>query len=224
MGLPRLFISYEPVVGLDRLMALEFGRVDDGQGPHRWREVGHGFGYLLDRPGGREVGFDVLDVSTFDPEQSGVAEIWDGPRFDAPQVGLADATAGEIVVATRATYGDELSLNRRYFHAAMDASGTEALKLWRHCLECGDQMAHFSLGYTLFELGRFPEAYRHLRYYVGIAPDASWNWCWLGKAAEAIGELEEARRAYERAIELEEAGGQETDAWELLKALERRAA
>ncbi len=31
-------------------------------------------------------------------------------------------------------------------------------------------MAHFALGYTLYELGRYHEAYRHLRYYAQIAP------------------------------------------------------
>ena len=31
-------------------------------------------------------------------------------------------------------------------------------------------MAHFGLGYTLYDLGRFQEAYRHLRHYTEIAP------------------------------------------------------
>src|SRR4051794_27232828 len=47
-------------------------------------------------------------------------------------------------------------------------------------------MAHFALGYTLYELGRFKEAYRHLRYYTEISPQGAWNWCWLGKAAQAV--------------------------------------
>ena len=41
-----------------------------------------------------------------------------------------------------------------------------------------------------------------------------------GKAAAAIGELEEAQAAYGRAIELETDSGEETDAPELLAALE----
>lgn len=81
-------------------------------------------------------------------------------------------------------------------------------------------MAHFGLGYTLLELGRDREAYRHLRYYAEIAPAHPWNHCWFGKAAAAIGEVEEARSAYLRAIELTEAGGDETDAPELLAELE----
>ena len=84
-------------------------------------------------------------------------------------------------------------------------------------------MAHFGLGYTLYDLGRPQEAYRHLRHYTEIAPCGSWNWCWLGKAAEALGETSEARTAYERALELEDEGGEETDAAELLGRLADRA-
>ncbi len=81
-------------------------------------------------------------------------------------------------------------------------------------------MAHFGLGYTLYELERFPEAYRHLRHYTEIAPCGSWNWCWLGKAAEAIGETAEARTAYECALELECNGDQVSNARELLEQLD----
>lgn len=82
-------------------------------------------------------------------------------------------------------------------------------------------MAHFGLGYTLFDLGRYPEAYRHLRHYTEIAPAGSWNWRWLGQAAEKVGELDEARAAYTRALELEQelGEGHETDAAEFLEAM-----
>ena len=80
-------------------------------------------------------------------------------------------------------------------------------------------MAHFAIGYTLYELERFHEAYAHLRHYVDLAPHSSWNWCWLGKAAAAIGETSEAEEAYQRALEITARGGQKTDAGELLEAL-----
>lgn len=54
--------------------------------------------------------------------------------------------------------------------------------------------------------------HRHLRHYTEIAPHGSWNWCWFGKAAEAVGELHEARAAYQVALDLELHGDQETDA------------
>lgn len=97
----------------------------------------------------------------------------------------------------------------------------EALHLWLSCLEAGDSMAHFALGYTLYELERHHEAYRHLRYYTHIARAEPWNWCWFGKAATAVGELGEARFAYEHAIELS-ADADETYAPELLRELGQR--
>jgi tetratricopeptide (TPR) repeat protein len=214
---PRLFINH--AAEYDWLIALEFGRVDDGQPSENWTEVSEQFAFLGERPGGRVLGFKVLGVSEFDVDDPEVAEIWSGPRFDVPLLGLTDACAGEIIVAARAHFGDEPSINRVYFNAAARESGQDALNLWRVCLESGDSMAHFALGYTLLELGRQHEAYRHLRHYVEIAPAGSWNWCWFGRAAEAIGELAEARGAYERAIQLEEANGEETDAAERLAEL-----
>lgn len=145
--------------------------------------------------------------------------MWSGPRFHVPQLGLGAATVGEIVLAARALFGEEPTINRVYFSAAVNADGEDALSYWLSCLEAGDCMAHFALGYTLYDLGRFREAYRHLRYYAELAPAGSWNWCWYGKAAQAIGEIEEARTAYQRALELEPSD-QETDAAELLAELD----
>ncbi len=215
---PRLYLSH--AAELDWLAALEFGRVDDGQPSANWVEVSDQVGFLHDGgPGGRAVGFKVLRFSELDPDAPEHDRIWSGPRFDVPLVGLTGAVAGEVIVAARAFFGDEPSINRLYFNAAAGRSGEDALALWRACLEAGDSMAHFGLGYTLYELGRPHEAYRHLRHYVEIAPAGSWNWCWFGRAAQAIGELEEARAAYERAIELEGASGDETDAADLLAGL-----
>jgi tetratricopeptide (TPR) repeat protein len=219
---PRLYLNHLP--DLDWLIALEFGRVDNGQSAEDWSEVGDDFAYLHDGPGGSVLGFKVLDFSEFDPHAPEVEPIWWNPRFDAPAVGLSDATAGEIVVATRALHGDGPSINRVFFNLGTRSSGTEALGHWLACLQSGDSMAHFALGYTLYELGRFHEAYRHLRHYTEIAPHGSWNWCWFGKAAEAINELEEAHAAYERALDLEEESGEPTDAGDLLERLERRGA
>jgi tetratricopeptide (TPR) repeat protein len=180
--------------------------------------VSERLGFLHERPAGRALGFKVLGFSEFDPEDPAVEEAWSRPRFDVPLLGLEDAVAGEVVVAARAFFGDEPSINRAYFNAAAGETGEDALGLWRACLQAGDSMAHFGLGYTLLELGRHQEAYRHLRHYVEIAPAGSWNWCWFGRAAQAIGELGEARAAYERALELEEES-EKTDAAALLAVL-----
>src|SRR4051794_17669242 len=215
---PRLYINH--LANYDWLVALEFGRVDDAQPPDNWRKVSEQFGYLHDGPDGRVLGFKVIDFSEFDAAASEVEEIWSEPLFDVPLLGLSAVPAGEVILATRALLGDEPTINRVYFSEAVGTEDPEeALPLWLSCLESGDSMAHFALGYTLFELERFPEAYRHLRHYTEIAPHGSWNWCWFGKAAEAVGEKDEAARAYERALELEADGDEQTEATARLKAL-----
>lgn len=162
MADPRLYLNH--VADLDWLIALEYGRVDDGQPPENWRGVSEAFGFLHDGPHGPVVGFKILSFSGFDADDDEVSEIWAAPRFDAPVLGLKAVTAGEIVLAARPLFGDQCSINRQFFSAAIDAEGEEALGLWLACLQSGDAMAHFGLAYTLYELERFPEAYRHLRH------------------------------------------------------------
>lgn len=220
MGRRKLYLNH--IADYDWLIALEFGQVDDGQPSENWRGVSQSFGYLLDARDGSALGFKILDFSEFDPEDPEVSEIWDRPRFDVPLLGLADASAGEVVVAARPLLGGQSTVNRWYFSEAVGAEGEDALRLWLVCLQAGDSMAHFGLGYTLYDLGRHREAYRHLRHYTEIAPAGPWNWSWFGRAAEAVGELTEARTAYARAIELTAAGKEETDAPTLLEALRKR--
>lgn len=219
MSRPRLFLNI--VSDRDCLIALEYGCVDDGQPPENWVGVGEDFGYLFDEPGGRALGFLVSDYTSFDAEAPDVAAIWSGARFDAPALGLTDVPAGEIVLAARALFGVGSTVNRWYFDEGVGRQGEEALHYWLCCLQAGDAMAHFALGYTLYELGRFPEAYRHLRHYTEISPSAPWNWCWYGMAAEAMGQEGEARAAYERAIALEQGRDEDeaTDAFQRLKAM-----
>lgn len=209
----QLYLSYDE--DLDWLILIEFGRVENAQPSDHWREISDSFGYLLRSPQGPEIGFKILGFSEFDPEHEEVTEIWEGPRFDVSTLGLTNATAGEIVLAAHPFLSGRSTVNRVYFNAAMRAEGAEAEMLWRYCLQAGDLMAHYSLGYTLYELGRYREAYRHLRAYTELVPADGWAWCWLGKACEAMGDTEEARSTYAKAIELD---GDHTDAPKLLIA------
>jgi tetratricopeptide (TPR) repeat protein len=215
---PTLFLNRDPSLGW--LIALEYGLVGEGQPPGTFRLITGDFAWYTPKHARRPRGFQIRDLDEIDVHSAEHEQIWEGPRFAAPLLGLDDATAGEIIVCARAHFGDEPSVNRAYFQAAVDLSGREALDAWRCCLEAGDGMAHFALGYTLFELGRHQEAYSHLRHYTELAPHSSWNWCWLGKAAAAIGETTEAEQAYHRALELTSQGDMETDARELLQELE----
>jgi ADP-ribosylglycohydrolase/serine/threonine protein phosphatase PrpC len=201
---PRLYVSHD--ADFHWLVALEFGRVGEDQPQECWVPLSATFAYLLDAPDGRVVGFRIEAFDEFDAEAPEIAAIWNDPRFDVPTLGLTNATAGEIAIAARQRFGDEDTLNRKIFGIATAHQGEEALVHWRNCLESGDGMAHFALGYTLMELDRPQESYGHLRHYTEIAPMGAWNWCWYGQAAEALGELAEARRAYGRAIELDDDG------------------
>jgi len=217
MPLPRVHLSHDSA--FDWLTALEFGRIHDGTPREDWEGVDDDFGFLHSGVGGPIMGFMVKRFSRFDVDDPKVAAIWTASHFEVPLLGLPRASAGEVILAVRPTLGGQRTINRGYFHEAVDVQHRDpatALRLWRCCLEAGDSMAHFALGYTLYELRRYREAYGHLRYYVQIAPAAAWNWCWLGKAAHAIGEIAEARSAYERAIAI---GGAETDAPTLLLGL-----
>lgn len=224
MSLPRLYLNH--IANRDRLFALEFGRVFDGQPHQNWHNIGDEFGFMRCADAGPIVGFGVNNFSTFDIDDPEVAPIWDAAYFHVPLLGLTNASAGEVIVAARSLLGSRSTFNRVCFSAACGAQDDDpesALDHWLACLETGDSMAHFGLGYTLFELERYHEAYRHLRYYAEISPAHPWNWCWFGKAAQAIGEVREAQAAYRRALELSD-DPDETAAGELLRTLDHSKA
>jgi tetratricopeptide (TPR) repeat protein len=221
---PSLYLSH--IADRDRLVGLEFGRVHDGQPATAWESENERCGFMRDESDGRIVGFVIDGFAGLDVDRSDLGRLWHTARFRVPLLGLENSTAPEIVLSARALIGDRPTLNRRLFAEALEAQHEdldEALSWWLSCLEAGDSMAHFGLGYTLYDLGRYREAYRHLRYYAGLGPAAPWNWCWLGKAAEAVGERSEARAAYLRAIELS-AAPDDTEAPGLLARLDEAAA
>jgi tetratricopeptide (TPR) repeat protein len=215
----RLHLTHIPE--LDTLVALEYGRVDEGVPETWWRRVGLHIGYLWDPSLGVEVGFKVREFSRLDVDA--LSEIWTPPRFSVPMLGLTEASAGDIILAGRALFGDRPSISHEFFALAAEASGEEALNLWLCCLEAGDSIAHYGVGCTLYGLGRYREAYRHLRYYTELAPELTWSWCWYGRAAEALGLDGEAHAGYRTAVEFEDAGGPATGARELLAELEARS-
>jgi tetratricopeptide (TPR) repeat protein len=217
----RLHLSY--VSELDDLIALEYGRVDEGQPRPWWRLVGTQIAYLHDGGDGPAVGFRVLEVSALDLDDPAVAEVWAPPVFDAPMIGLTGASAGSIILAARTLFDGTASIGNTYFRLATDERNPEeALDLWLCCLQAGEPVAHYGLGVTLFRLERYQEAYRHLRYYAEIAPALNWSQYWYARAAEALGHEGEARAAYRRVVELDDPWKPETDAQERVAGLERR--
>lgn len=204
-------LNHDPAHGW--LSALAPGRIDEGQPADAWFGVADHVGLLLEDDA--VVGFKILEAGVYDPDDH--PELWDAPRFDVPMLGLRDAAVNEVVVAARALFGGRRTVNRELFGRAIAAEDDRALELWLRCLQAGDGMAHYALGYTLFGLGRLHEAYRHLRHYTEISPENAWAWWWLGRAAAALDRDGEAEAALRRAIELDP--DDETGATEALQAL-----
>lgn len=187
---------------LDWLIALEFGRVDEGQQPELWHGVTEQFGYLYNEEG-RALGFKALEVSNIDLSRPEYAELWSGPQFCAPTLALESAPAAEVILAARAFFDGSPSINRIYFSEAIESAGSaQELFSWQACIETGDCMAHYGLGVALMERGDAKRAYKHLRYYATIAPYEPWAQYWYARAALASDQRDEAARALQRATAL----------------------
>lgn len=212
-----LFLSFD--ADLDWLEAAPFGVVMDRQGPDRWRGISEYFGWFLAKGSDEPIGFKVQGFTAFAPESEDASEIFTGPRFDVPAMGLTDVSAGEILLAAPAFLGGESTVDRKYFDAAMATNGREALDYWIGALQSGNCMAHYGAGYTLLELGRSHEAYRHLRAYTELVDGDAWAWAYRARAAAALGENAEAVACCMRALELEALYGETTDAGDLLDQL-----
>ncbi len=224
-------LSLDP--GLDHLIVVKMGVVWDGQPEHLSGtfERDERFGYLLNDDG-EIIGFGVEGPPRVDVEEIDLPEIWVAPRFHVPVLGATNLTIGEILLLVQARYSpDEATTDVLLFDQAVGAIPEDpyerptrdqllvALDLWRRTLEAGNMKAHFGLGYTYHDLGMYPQACEHLRFYTELTPGNSWAWVWLGKACAALGNRREAASAFRRAIELEEQGSFETDADELLAEL-----
>jgi tetratricopeptide (TPR) repeat protein len=223
---PTLQISYD--ADTDVLYGLLPGVVADGHPEEEIDEVLEGFYLFHHGANGPVVGFCAADAFAWDVLGNVEEVLWGAGalRFDVPTLGLAGAAIGEIVLAAQQTLAGSTP-DVLFFDAAV-AAGEEdredAERLWRHCLAAGDLKGHFGLGYTLVELGRPREAYGHLVTYTELTPALSWAWFWRGRAAEEMGELDDARTCYGRALDAEDAGSEETDAAERLAALHGEAA
>jgi len=213
----------------DSLTAIAFGRVDDGLPPSQCPvlEEDERIALILDRPrGGPVIGFRVAEPHAVDVLALESEEVWSGPRFDVPALGLVAVSVGEVLLAVQARYReDEPTADALHFHAAIAAGGEDPRNVlqeegnFRLALEAGDMKALFGLGYTLVEAGRPREAYDALRRYTELTPFNAWAWFWLGRACIDMGAEGEARSAFERALACEEEGSFETDAREYLEEL-----
>ena len=84
----------------------------------------------------------------------------------------------------------------------------------------GDARLQFGLAVELLNLGETREGAAALRKYLGLAQDEGNGWGRLGGALKDLGEIEEARGAYARGIEIAQKRGHSGLAEELEEALE----
>src|SRR3954452_5558807 len=187
----------------DWLEAVEFGAVVDGRPASQLVEVTSDVRFVLRSARGPIAGFTVHRFSQVDIDDLGDVAFGD-PRFAVPLLGMDEATIGEVILAARARF-EVSTADVCFFMLALSCAEDEgdlegASGHWLSCVEAGDMRGHFGLGYTLYDVGRHRESYGHLRRYTELAPHNSWSWLWLGRAAEGIGEVEEARNACVRAI------------------------
>jgi tetratricopeptide (TPR) repeat protein len=202
----------------DHVLAVAFGHLVDEKPADEYIFFSEVAALLLSEPDGEVIGFVVDGITEFEPDDMG--ELWEGPRFHVPALGLRSASPGEITTAALVAY-PESSLATELFRIAVNEQGSPRTEQnWRDCLEAGDLRAHFGLGYTLCELGRHREAYAHLRYYTELVPRNAWAWCWLGRACKGVGDPAEAATAYRQALELENSGSSETEAAVCLRELD----
>ncbi len=91
----------------------------------RWVGLSDNIGLLLAQPGGSPVGFQLKALSKFGEQAETADEVWHGPHFHAPQVGLEDASIGETGEA-RAAYERACEIE---VADGEDADETDAAKL-----------------------------------------------------------------------------------------------
>jgi tetratricopeptide (TPR) repeat protein len=230
MNLPRatrLPLHLSVNVSEDWFEAIEFGSVVDGRPSRHLIELTPEARFVLREPRGPIAGFTVHGYEDLDVDLLGDAA-FGNPRFHVPLLGLDAASLGEILLVVRGRFevstADVCFFSLALTCAEEDGDLEAAAGHWLSCMEAGDMRGMFGLGYTLFDLERFFEAYSHLRRYTELAPHNSWAWLWLGRTCEALGELDEAATAYRTAVRREREGSFRTDAPERLRDLERRTA
>jgi tetratricopeptide (TPR) repeat protein len=170
---------------------------------------------------GRPIAAAVTQPFALDPLE--IPGIWDEPRFVIPTLGPEELSIGEMLLLVHARYRpDEPTNDALHFQAGIEAQDDDrdtAITMFKLAVEAGDMKGHYSLGYVMLNHGMAREAAEHLKIYTRLTPYNAWAWCWLGKAQAALGETAAARSSYQRALEVEDASGFETDAAELLERL-----
>ena len=121
-----LYLSRD--VHYDFLTALEWGRVDDGQGPDRWREVSESFHFLLDRTGGRVVGFRIDDFSSGCPRTRRSARSVRRGASTCPCSSCGVPALFASPARPGSSSANDNSMNRDFFDRATESGGERGVR------------------------------------------------------------------------------------------------
>ena len=106
------------------MLAIEFGEICDGKDPSEYVAITEDVAWVLRKPEGELIGFIAHGLEELDPEA--IEELWDGPRFDVPVLGLRGALAGEVALSALANLRDEVDGRRARVPRGRRAPGRAA--------------------------------------------------------------------------------------------------
>ncbi|MGB1583811.1 MAG: hypothetical protein ACPHCI_08475 [Solirubrobacterales bacterium] len=140
-------------------------------------------------PSGRPVGFRVDSWNTIDPHKHDSKELWNGPKFFAPTVGVMPGTAAEIVAAA-----SELFMGRPTVHDPEVSVGydEEASVIRPHdarvactSVENGSFEHQLGCAWDLMIAKRFDDAIERIEYVLEDHGESIWALAYLAKAYRA---------------------------------------
>ncbi len=174
----RLVLDHDPAA--DTLSAIEFGRVPFGQGEGRRIKITNDFTFQIDALGGWPVGFDIQQFSGFATAHFDEPERIEFLRFDAPLLGLTNASADHVAFEASSQLAGAPTLARRLWQEIHSdgqrlfdrKSAAEIDELLLRILRAGDMTAHLGIGAQRLSAGDTQLAVEHLRTYTRLAPSS----------------------------------------------------
>lgn len=199
---PRLVLDLDPEA--DTLTTIDFGRIPFGQGDESRLQLTDDFAFCLDAGGGWPVGFLVDRFSSFTTIGLNKPERIEFLRFDAPLLGLANASADHVALEASTQLAGEPTFARRLWREILSdeqrlfdrRSSAEIEEMLVRILQAGDMTAHLGLGAQRLAVGDLRGALTHLRIYVRLAPASR-------AGLELLAQAERGTRNADAAAELE---------------------
>lgn len=206
---PRLVLDHDP--GADTLLAIDFGRVPFGQGTADRIQLTDEFAFHLNSNGGWPIGFHIERFSSFATADVDKPERIEFLRFDAPLMGLTNASADHVAFEAFTQLAGAPTLARRLWQYILSAeqrlfgrkTSAETDELLLRIMRAGDMTAHLGLGAQRLAAGNNQGAVNHLRTYSRLAPASKAGLEILAMAERREGNAAAATEIETRACDLE---------------------